>query len=123
MYSAYQSISQFIPVAHDMLHVISVRCVARDLHTIAPGRLCIRVGEFATQGEVCRNLELRLSMRSVLLSLPDQLHAAKFAYVSRHILGRTEGHGVGFGQLVRNHTGWSLKWQFFSDAHSDRKFE
>ena len=26
-------------VAHDLLHVISARCVERDLHTIAPGPL------------------------------------------------------------------------------------
>ena len=30
---------------------------------------------------------------------PDQHHAAMLADVSRHILGRTEGRGQGFGQL------------------------
>ena len=58
-------------VAHDMLHVISARCVARDLHTIARGpleRTCWRQ-HAALWGE-CRNIDLRLSMRaSLLLSL------------------------------------------------------
>ena len=31
---------------------------------------------------------------------PDQHHAAMLADASRHILGRTEGRGLGFGQLV-----------------------
>ena len=34
---------------------------------------------------------------------PDQHIAAVLADVSRHILGRIEGHGLGFGQLVCTH--------------------
>ena len=41
------------------------------------------------------------------------------AEVLRHILGRTEGRGLGFGQLVRTHTGKCLKCQSSSDGHSD----
>ena len=40
------------------------------------------------------------------------------ADVSRHILGRTEGRGLGFGQLVRTHTGKCLECQSSSDGHS-----
>ena len=36
---------------------------------------------------------------------PDQHLAAMLADVSRHILGRTEGRGLGFGQRVPTHTG------------------
>ena len=50
---------------------------------------------------------------------PDQHHAVMLADVSRHILGRTEGHGVGFGQLVRTHTAKCLKRQSSSDGLSD----
>ena len=32
-------------VAHDMLHVKSARCVARDVHTVAPGHISVRVGD------------------------------------------------------------------------------
>ena len=49
------------------LHVISARCVARDLHTTAPGplgRMCWR--QFAAQWGDCENLELRLWMRLIL---------------------------------------------------------
>ena len=49
----------------------------------------------------------------------DQHPAAMFTDVSRHILGRTEGRGLGFGQLVRTHTGKCLKCQSSSDGHSD----
>ena len=41
------------------------------------------------------------------------------ADVSRYILGRTEGRGLGFGQLVRTHKGKCLKCQSSSDGHSD----
>ena len=34
-----------------MLHVISVRCVARDLHTIAPGPLSVRAGDGSRHSE------------------------------------------------------------------------
>ena len=51
--------------------------------------------------------------------LPDQHLAAILADISQHILGRTEGHGLGFGQLVRTHTGKCLKCQSSSDGHSD----
>ena len=40
---------------------------------------------------------------------PDQHHAAMLADVSRHILGRTAGCGLGFGQFVHIHTGRYLK--------------
>ena len=50
---------------------------------------------------------------------PDQHPAAMLADVSRHILGRTEGRGLGFGQLVRTHKGKCLKCQSSSDGHSD----
>ena len=42
---------------------------------------------------------------------PDQHLAAMLADVFRHILGRTEGRGLGFGQLVHTHTGKCLKCQ------------
>ena len=50
---------------------------------------------------------------------PDQHHVALLADVSRHILGRTEGCGLRFGQLVRTHTGKCLKCPSSSDGHSD----
>ena len=50
---------------------------------------------------------------------PDQYPAAMLADVSWHILGRTEGCGVGFGQLVLTHTVKRLKCQSSSDGHSD----
>ena len=50
---------------------------------------------------------------------PDQHPAAMLADVSRHILGRTDGRGLGFGQLVRTHKGKCLKCQSSSDGHSD----
>ena len=49
----------------------------------------------------------------------DQHPAAMLADVSRHVLGRTEGCGLGFGQLVRTHKGKCLKCQSSSDGHSD----
>ena len=49
----------------------------------------------------------------------DQHPAAMLADVSRHTLGRAEGRGLGFGQLVRTHTGKCLKCQSSSDGHSD----
>ena len=51
--------------------------------------------------------------------LSDQHPVAMLADVSWHTLGRTEGHGLGFGQLVRTHTGKCLKCQSSSDGHSD----
>ena len=51
---------------------------------------------------------------------PDQHPAAMLADVSRYILGRTEGRGLGFGQLVRTHKGKCPKCQSSSDRHSDR---
>ena len=36
---------------------------------------------------------------------PNQHHAAMLADISWLILGRTEGRGLGFGQLVHTHTG------------------
>ena len=50
---------------------------------------------------------------------PDQHPAAMLGDVSRHILGRTEGRGLGSGQLVRTHKGKCLKCQSSSDGHSD----
>ena len=50
---------------------------------------------------------------------PDQHHTAMLADVSRYISGRTEGRGLGFGQLVRTHTGKSLKYQSSSVGLSD----
>ena len=49
----------------------------------------------------------------------DQHPVAMLADVSQHTLGRTEGRGLGFGQLVRTHTGKCLKCQSSSDGHSD----
>ena len=61
------------------------------------------------------------SGRDLLLSptgwSPDQYYVAMLANVSQHILGRTEGHGLGFGQLVRIHTGKCIKCQSSSDGH------
>ena len=51
---------------------------------------------------------------------PDQRHTVMLADVSQHILGRTEGRGLGFGQLVRTDTGKCLKCQSSSDGHSDQ---
>ena len=50
---------------------------------------------------------------------PVQHPAAMLADVSRPILGRTEGRGLGFGQLVRTHKRKCLKCQSSSDGHSD----
>ena len=49
----------------------------------------------------------------------DQHLAAMLADASLYILGRTEGRGQGFGQLVRTHTRKWLKCQSSSDGHSD----
>ena len=49
----------------------------------------------------------------------DQHPVAMLADVSRHTLGRTEGRGLGFGQLVRTHTGKCPKCQSSSDGHLD----
>ena len=63
-------------VAQCRLHVISAQCVAHGLHTTAPGPLehiCWR--RFAAQWGDCKNFELRLSMRLLLLLLlwsPEQ---------------------------------------------------
>ena len=66
--------------------------------------------------------QIQPSGRGLLLSptawSPDQHLVAMLADVSRHMLGRTEGRGLGFGQLVRTHTGKCLKCQFSSDWHS-----
>ena len=51
--------------------------------------------------------------------LPDQYYMAILADVSRHISGRTEGQGLGFGQLVCICTWKSLKCQCPSDGLSD----
>ena len=63
------------------------------------------------------------SGRGLLLSLtarsPDQHPAAMLADVFRHILIRTEGRALGFGQLVRTHTGKCLKCQSSLDGYSD----
>ena len=63
------------------------------------------------------------SGRGLLLSptawSSDEHPVAMLADVSRHNLGRTEGRGLGFGQLVRTHTGKCLKCQSSSDGHSD----
>ena len=50
----------------------------------------------------------------------DQHHAAMLADVSWHILGRTEGRSLGFGQLVRTCTGNCLKSQSSPDGHSEQ---
>ena len=50
---------------------------------------------------------------------PGQHLATMLADISWYILGRTEGRGLGFGQLVRTHTGKCLKCQSSSDEHSD----
>ena len=50
---------------------------------------------------------------------PDQHPAAMLADVSQHILGRTEGRGLGFGQLVCTHTGTCLECLSSSDGLSD----
>ena len=42
---------------------------------------------------------------------PDQHLEAMLSDVSRYILDRTEGRGLGFGQLVRTQTGMCLKCQ------------
>ena len=63
------------------------------------------------------------SGRGLLLSptawSSDQHPVAMLADVSRHTLGRTEGRGLGFGQLVHTRTGKCLKCQSSSDGHSD----
>ena len=51
-----------------MLHVISVRFVARDSHTIAPWPLECTRRQFVAQRGDCKNLGLRLSVRLLLLS-------------------------------------------------------
>ena len=63
-----------------MLHVISARCVARDLHTIAPGPLGVRVGDSSQLSEeIVKNLESRLWMRVLLLLLKDMEHLSFFS--------------------------------------------
>ena len=53
-----------------MLHVISARCVARDLHTVAPWPLQRTYWrQFAVQWGYCENLKLRLWMWLLLLLL------------------------------------------------------
>ena len=53
-----------------MLHVVSARCAARDLHAVAPGLLNVCVGDSSRRSEeIVKNLELRLSMRSLLIFL------------------------------------------------------
>ena len=87
-----------------------------------------RPGFFFNDRQPCRSVRLmpqnQPSGRGLLPSLtawsPDQHPAAMLADVFRHILGRTEGRGLGFGQLVRTHTGKCLKCQSSSDGHSDR---
>ena len=63
------------------------------------------------------------SVRGLLLNpkawSPDQHPAAMLADVSLHILGWTEGRGLGFGQTGRTHTVKCLKCQSSSDGHSD----
>ena len=49
----------FVPrgTEHDKLHAISARCVARDLHTIAPGPLeCKCWRQFETQRGDCKKI-------------------------------------------------------------------
>ena len=58
-------------------------------------------------------------MPSPTASSPDQHPAAMLTDVSWRILGRTEGRGLGFGQLVRTQTGKCPKCQSSSDGHSD----
>ena len=69
----------------------------------------------------CHNNQL--SSRGLLLSptawSPHQHLLAMIADVSRYTLGRNEGRGLGFGQLVRTHTGKCLKCQSSSEGHSD----
>ena len=50
---------------------------------------------------------------------PDQHLVAMLADVSRPISSKTEGRGLGFGQLVRTHTGKCLKCQSSSDGDSN----
>ena len=38
-------------MAHDLLHVISARCVACDVHMIAPGQLSVRAGDSSQRTE------------------------------------------------------------------------
>ena len=78
-------------------------------------------------------VQVRSSVRFVPQNLPsgggllpsptawssDQHPVVMLADVSWHTLGRTEGRGIGFGQLVRTHTGKCLKCQSSSDGHSD----
>ena len=41
--------------------MIFARCVARDLHKLAPGHLSVRVGDGSRRsGEIVKDLELRL---------------------------------------------------------------
>ena len=71
-------------VAH-MLHVMSVRCVARDLHANATWPLqCTCWRQFAAQWGDCKNLELRLSLRSLSsLSLSLSLRICWQVWMSR----------------------------------------
>ena len=66
--------------------------------------------------------QIQPSGRGLLLSptawSPDQ-HLAAMLAAAWYILGRTEGHGLGFGQLVCTHTGKCLKCQSSSDGQSD----
>ena len=60
------------PVAHNMLHVISTLCAARDLHMIAPRHRSVRARDSLQRSEeTVKNLELCLSVQLLLLLYPD----------------------------------------------------
>ena len=59
-------------VAYNMLHVMSAQCVACDLHMVVPGQVSVHVGDnLQHSDEIVKNLQLCLSMRSLLLLLPS----------------------------------------------------
>ena len=57
-----------------MLHVMSARSVACDLHMFAAGHLSVRVGDSLRRSEIVKILELRLSIQSLSFSLTSLNH-------------------------------------------------
>ena len=73
-------------MTHDILHVMSARCVARDLHTVAPGHLNVCVGDRSRHSEeIVKNLEWRLSMRSLLINAVFVVNKKRNKYKERRV--------------------------------------
>ena len=70
------ALNTLVPSYHDMLHVISTRCVARDLHTIVPGplgRTCWRW--FAAQWGDCKKSWIAPLNAFIIITLENRAKA------------------------------------------------